>query len=186
MNPYQKERLENAICYFAKEHKDRSGKPLYQTFLYKYLAFLDFMSQEETGRPAFGIMYRAMENGPVPIDLYNQRHDYETDLFVFIPLEEEKVIIIPKGEPDLDLFSEFEIQQMSTLLDRFAKPGVKSKDICAASHSIKAWKKAWLREHNSKIDYIDTFDNIDQKSETELSIEEERFLVYRGAESLCK
>ncbi|MBA7683279.1 hypothetical protein ES703_91641 [subsurface metagenome] len=186
MTPYQTGRLENAICYFAKEHKERSGRPLYQTFLYKYLAFLDFMTLEEIGKPSFGIVYRAMENGPVPIDLYNRRYNYETNLFVFVSLEEKKVIIVPKSEPDMDYFSEYEIEQMNALLDRFAKRGIKSKDICNASHSIKAWAKAWRREHNSMIDYADTFDDLSQKSENELLIEEERFLVYRGIESLCK
>ena len=47
MIPYQKEKIENAICFFASEHQKKTKHPLYQTFLYKYLAFLDFESLRE-------------------------------------------------------------------------------------------------------------------------------------------
>ncbi|MGH2575337.1 MAG: hypothetical protein ACRDFC_06525, partial [Ignavibacteria bacterium] len=61
MIPYQKEKIINSILFFAKEHKNKTRKPLLQTFLYKYLAFLDFKSVEETGLPALGLTYLAME-----------------------------------------------------------------------------------------------------------------------------
>ena len=35
MIPYQKEKIENAICFFANEHQKKTKHPLYQTFLYK-------------------------------------------------------------------------------------------------------------------------------------------------------
>ncbi|GAG44260.1 unnamed protein product, partial [marine sediment metagenome] len=41
MIPYKKEKSDNAICFFAFNHKRKTGKYLPQTFLYKYLAFLD-------------------------------------------------------------------------------------------------------------------------------------------------
>lgn len=44
--PYKDEKLKNAICFFANEHEKLTRKPLSQTFLYKYLAFLDFKSIE--------------------------------------------------------------------------------------------------------------------------------------------
>jgi hypothetical protein len=81
--PYQMEKIENAICFFAKEHQKKARKPLYQTFLYKYLAFLDFISLRETGQPALGLRYLAMEKGPVPIEIYDKKESYSTPLWPF-------------------------------------------------------------------------------------------------------
>jgi hypothetical protein len=61
MIPYKNEKIQNAIAFFAKEHCKKVRKPLYQTYLYKYLAFLDFISLREVGRPALELIYKAME-----------------------------------------------------------------------------------------------------------------------------
>jgi hypothetical protein len=46
---------------------------------------------------------------------------------------------------------------------------------------------AYNRKKNSWIDYSDTFGEIDKKESNKLSIQEERFLVYRGLKNniLC-
>lgn len=66
MIPYQKEKIENAICFFAYEHKKATRKFLTQTYLYKYLALFDFKCLEETGKPALGLKYMAMEKEADP------------------------------------------------------------------------------------------------------------------------
>jgi len=49
------------------------------------------------------------------------------------------------------------------------------------SHNdIKAYKVAYDKKENSEIDYSDTFEGIDKKEYDKLSIQEERFLVFRG------
>ncbi len=187
MLAYRKERIENTICYLASKHLKQKGEPLYQTFLYKYLAFLEFDSLESIGKPLYEFTYKAMKNGPVPLDIYSKRYNYETDLFIFIPLEDNKIIVIPKKEPDTDYLSEHEIQKIDELLKIFAQPGIKSKIICKASHKIKAWKKAWQRKKNSLIRYQDSFsENLDEKKETALSHQENSYLVYRGLRKLSR
>ncbi|QID33061.1 type II toxin-antitoxin system antitoxin SocA domain-containing protein [Pampinifervens florentissimum] len=69
MDPLRREKLENAIAYFAKRHYEKTGRPLTKIYLYKYLAFMDFLSVRETGRPAIGLRYLAMKYGPVPVGI---------------------------------------------------------------------------------------------------------------------
>lgn len=185
MHAYQKERIENTICYLAIEHRKRKGEPLYQTFLYKYLAFLEFDSVESIGKPIFEFTYKAMENGPVPLEIYSKRKNYETDLFKFVSLKDNKVIVVPKKEPNLDYLSNHEKQLADKLMEIYAQPGTKAKQICKDSHKIKAYKAAWKRQKNSIIRYEDSFDeNIEEKPEKELSRPEVSFLVFRGLKQL--
>lgn len=99
MIAYRAEKIKNAICYFAAEHEKKTKKHLSQTFLYKYLAFLDFESLSDTGHPVLGLKYKAMGRGPVPIEIYDKRKDLKTECFEFKELEDEKFIIIPIGRP---------------------------------------------------------------------------------------
>jgi hypothetical protein len=53
--------------------------------------------------------------------------------------------------------------------------------ICDDTHKeVKAWKLAYNRKESSRIDYSDTFKELDKKENNKLSIQEEKFLVYRG------
>ena len=54
----REEKIKNAICFFAFEHERLTSGPLTHASLYKYLAFLDYASIEETGAPALGLLYR--------------------------------------------------------------------------------------------------------------------------------
>jgi len=187
MIPYRKEKLLNAICFFAIEHHKKTSKPLYQTYLYKYLALLEFKSIEETGRPVFGLTYIAMDKGPVPIELYNKREDIDTEFFRFKDQGDGKFIIIPKiKSANLDYFSPYEIEQMRRLIEIYANRFVFSSEMSEASHQeIKAWQKAWRAQPNSIIDYDFCFDeNIKEKREAELSDAEENYLLYKTFEEL--
>jgi len=90
MIPYQKEKIENAICFFAHEHMKKTRQSLYQTFLYKYLAFLDFEILKETGRPCLGLSYMAMEHGPVPMEIYGKLHEWKSSCFTFTEEQDNK------------------------------------------------------------------------------------------------
>jgi hypothetical protein len=183
MIPYQNEKIENAICFFANGHTHKTGKPLYQTFLYKYLAFLDFKSLEVTGQPSLGLTYIAMERGPVPKELFEKRDNFETDLFVFQTNKEGQTIVKCKSsKPDLDYFSKFEIDVMKMLIEIYATTYLNTKMMSDASHeAIKAWRTTWSNKKNSIIDPSSTFsDNIFEKSEEELTHPEENFLIYKA------
>ena len=185
MIPYQKEKIENAICFFASEHHKKTKHPLYQTFLYKYLAFLDFEILRETGRPCLGLKYKAMERGPVPIEIYSQRNEIKSLLFEFRRDQEDKITVHPKSKPNLDYFSKKEISQMQRLIEIYAKSYIPAKLISDASHeSILAWKKTWKSQPNGMIDYKSEFDDrLLNKKEEELTYPEESYLTYKALET---
>jgi len=185
MIPYQKEKIENAICFFASEHQKKTKQLLYQTFLYKYLAFLDFESLKETGRPCLGLTYKAMERGPVPMEIYGQRDKIKSLLFEFRRDQEDKITVHPKKKPNLDYFSKKEVGQMQRLIEIYAKIYIPAKLISDASHeSIMAWKKTWRSNKNGFIDYSAEFDdNLADKKEADLTYPEESYLIYRALET---
>ena len=192
MIAYKTEKINNAICFFAQEVCKFRKQYLPRTLLYKFLSYLDFSSIEKLGKPALELEYRAYKNGPVPVGIYNSREGYQTDCFKFEKRGTNRFVVISTKEADLDYFSEFEIETMNYLIDKYIKNNLNMKqiidNICEDSHNeIKAWKVAYDRKKNSRIDYSDTFGEIDKKESNKLSIQEERFLVYRSFKnkSLC-
>ncbi len=155
-------KLLNAIGYFAQEHYRRTGNFLTQIYLFKYLAFLDFQSVKERGRPVIGLKYLAMKWGPVPKSLYREFSElegskvYETfrvNVRVDDLRERQWIEIAPlEGrEPDLKLFSEYERKLMEKLVEIFADRFVKTKHFSEASHQeIVAWRKAWEKAQKLK------------------------------------
>jgi uncharacterized phage-associated protein len=185
MIPYQTEKIENAICFFAFDHRKKTKKPLHQTFLYKYLAFLDFEAIKETGHPVLGLKYKAMKWGPVPEEIYNKKDNYKTPLFVFQKNSKEDIEVIPKKKPDLQFFSKYEIGLMEKLIEIFADKFIYTGLISDASHeAILAWKRTWHDKPNSIIDYRLTFTGeILLKQDAELTYPEENYLIYNALEN---
>ena len=62
----QRQKVENAVAYFAQEYRRAYKRWPAQMWIYKLLALLDFRILKATGRPCLGLDYFAMENGPVP------------------------------------------------------------------------------------------------------------------------
>lgn len=183
--PYQKERLDNAVCYFAKEHARHTRHRLYQTFLYKYLALFDFGYLKTYGKPALALTYQAMQKGPVPKELYDRRHDKNlSDRFSFQKDENDHIIVVPKADPDLDYFSQREINMMNRLIEIYAQGYVTARIMSDVSHEeILAWRRAWAREQNSIIDFSLEFpENVFAKPEHQLTFPEDVFLVQKGLE----
>lgn len=184
MIPYQKEKIENAILFFAKEHHKKTKKYLYQTFLYKYLAFLDFTGLKDTGKPVLGLTYLAFERGPVPKEIYDKRRNYETTLFKFLDSGSEMIQIIPQKnvKPDLDFFSPYEIDLMNKLIEIYSSSYVDSNMISDCSHKeILAWRITYSKNKNSEINYSLTFkDDIYGKEQETLTVQEENFKTYEA------
>lgn len=184
MIPYQKEKIDNAICFFAKEHRKKTHKNITQTQLYKYLAFLDFEGFAKRGRPVLGLIYEAKKWGPVPPELYNNREKLKTDCYTFwnsSKAENGRDIyeIIAHGSPNMDFFSEKEQKEMSRLIEIFADIFVKASDMSEASHQqIRAWKETWKKGPNGIIDYKLMFEkDPHSKPESELTFAEECYLI---------
>ena len=185
MIAYQKEKVENAICFFAVEHQKVTKKPLYQIFLYKYLALFDFDCLKAIGRSSLGLKYLAMKRGPVPIEIYSKRDSYKTDCVEFRKVGQDQYIVVAKAKwPDLSYFSPIEVGRMKRLIEFFADRFVTSNEMSEASHQeIKAWRKAWKRKENSPIDFGEEFDeDLTLKDPKILSVAEEAFLIHKGIE----
>lgn len=182
MIPYRKEKIQNAIVFFAREHRKKTRKPLYQTYLYKYLAFLDFISLREIGRPALELIYKAMQRGPVPIEIYEKKEDTLLYRFVKDTLGE---VVVPKNKPNMDFFSPYEIDLMHRLIEIYATTWITTDVMSDASHEdIAAWKRTYFKKPNTIIDFILEFDgDLLSKRENELTYPEEVYLTYRAMAS---
>lgn len=193
MIAYKKEKIDNAICFFAKKHKEKTSKNLYQTFLYKYLAFLEFNILKKTGHPVFDLDFLAFERGPVPKEIYDNRKNLDNELFKFERISDneygvkEIYIIVSKSDPDLDYFSDIEIEEMNNLITIFATQYATSSIISEASHEkIKAWKKTWKNNPNGLMNYDFTFEgDLHDKPEKSLSFAEECYLTFKAIQNAC-
>lgn len=187
MIPYQKEKIENAICFFAHEHQRKSGKTLTQTYLYKYLAFIDFLSVEKLGIPAFDLEYMAMKRGPVPVAIYDKRNQLKTEYYEFKKVE-SVYYILPKKRPNLEYFSDIEIALMNRLIELHARRNCSTDEICEHSHRrISAWKKTFEKKENDIINFLDVFnDDIKRKKEDDLTQAEKSYLTFLTLKSASK
>jgi len=179
MIPYKYEKIQNAVCFFANAHFKKTKKPLYQTYLYKYLAFLDFYSLRETGRPVLEMVYQAMERGPVPMEIYGNKIDTKTFKFVKDKIGE---FIVSPAKPCMEYFSQYEIELMDRLVEIFATQWITTKIMSDASHEdILAWKRTWHKNPNAIIDYALEFnEDLFMKDESELTYPESIFLMYKA------
>ena len=124
-----------------------------------------------------------MEHGPVPKELYDRRDSYRSDLFRIEDKGENRRVFVALKKPNLDYFSDREIEKMNNLIYIYAAQWVKTSMMSEGSHQkIRAWKKTWKERPNSVIDKADTFENILTKSEEQLSPAEEHFLIARAFE----
>lgn len=183
--PYQKEKLDNAVCFFAKQHFKHTRNHLHQTFLYKYIALFDFGYLKHFGKPALGLTYRAMTMGPVPLELYDHRDDLSlSSIFSFKRDENKNIIVVPQTVPNLDYFNKRETDLMNRLIEIYGAGYVTSRLMSDASHQeVLAWRRAWSTKQNSIIDFSFEFtDNVFDKSVSELSFPEEVFLINKGIE----
>lgn len=185
MIPYREENLKNAIAYFSSEFYSRKKYFPRQTWIYKFLTLLDFRMLKKTGVPCIGLEYNAMKYGPVPPLLYDARNELKTDKYRFVTTSDGGSKVEPLDEPDLDYFSDNELDVMDGILDAYTQDDVDLETLIKDAHKeIKAWKKAWAiaeKVGRGKIpmEYEDEFDDLFQKAEEDLTPEEERFLCYR-------
>jgi hypothetical protein len=186
MLAYRKERIDNIVLYFASEHYKKTKKYLSQTALYKYLAFFEFRHLKKHGDMPLELHYRAMQYGPVPIDIYEHREDinyFPKVLFEKKTLESGKAIFIvkPIGKFEDDYFSENELEDMRELIEIFAQQWVGAQVMSDGSHqSLRSWKVTYKRAPNTLIDPKDEFDSdILSLPPEALTAVQERYLLQR-------
>ena len=116
INTHYREKLINAIIYFAKNTKFcgtiKLMRPLY---------FLDFRHFKETGKSVTGLIYTAWENGPVPVSLYKE---ISSDT---LPQDIHEAIKIVKREKPKQIFPRKWKMGPVPICAGFASPGLAFK-----------------------------------------------------------
>ena len=186
MIAYKKERLDNAIAFFAKRHRELAKGQAFKTYIFKYIALFDFTVLRETGIPAFDIPYAALKNGPIPADLYDNIDIVESDRFEVEGTMDDRHVFSETTDPDLDYFSDWEIDLLESIATRYMRPGMTTKVVIDATHDeIRAWQVAWeSRADRGRVpmQYDDEFDSIIEKDDDALTPQEEAFIIHRGLE----
>lgn len=191
MIPYRRQKIDNAIAYFASEYKKRREDFPYQTWIYKALAFLDFRVLRIVGSPCLELDYVALKDGPVPQEFYDTRAFLPSgEAFRFVQKDCTMYQVEATKAPDLYYFSEQEINVMDAIVAEYAAAGVPTRTMIEDIHQEnRAWQKAWERAQSegvqrSPMKYEDDFDDLETKKERDLTPEEERFLVHQALSEL--
>jgi len=146
MTKAQRQRLINAILYFARETKFAG-----QTKLLKLLYLLDFEHFEHTGRSVTGLDYDAWKLGPVPTTLRAEWKDgFKGDLAALVHLRTEALqahvrqTIIPNDGAEFDesYFTPRQLGLMKEIASRYRE--AYSQDMISITHAKDgAWDKVW-------------------------------------------
>jgi len=169
-----KEKRINAIRYFC-----RHTKFLTETKLYKLLYFLDFFHFKEVGRPVTDLEYFAWDFGPVPAKLFFEIKDKKAPKEILMCIIEEKDELTGKKKglsfkslqlPDLDVFSERELEILKKVADIFRD--ARAKDMTEITHlKNEPWHRTLKSKgEKAKIDFLLSLDK-DKRIDEELAKE---------------
>lgn len=179
MKAYHDETVDNVITYIAKRYYDKKNKYIPQMIMYKILAFFDFACLKSQGTPCTELVYNALEFGPVPLDLYNERIKGVGYKIKHSNDDSGAKWFIPVKFPNMDYISENNKKLLDNIIDFIVDKNISANKASKLSHNLPAWQKARERGHNSVMDYADAFDNIFSKNESELTEIEKRYLMYK-------
>lgn len=182
MQAYHNETVDNVVAYIAKRYYEEAGKYIVQMLMYKILALFDFQCVRELGLPCTELSYMALEMGPVPDELYNDkikgtkyRVDYKENFDGHI-----SKFYISVDEPDMNYVSKYEQEMLDSIIDEFVSKSITAKQASKLTHErIAAWRKTRKMKPNSIIDYGDEFDNLADKSEDDMTAAEIAYSQYR-------
>lgn len=156
---YQREKLINAIIYFAQKTK-YCGK----TKLLKLLYFLDFKHFKQTGKSVTGLDYFAWQMGPVPRELFEElsgamRPDLKTAIHELPKDKEAFKQIRPKQRFNDQYFSKKELKLLEEI--SFIFEDAKADDMVESSHlQNEPWDRTLRQKGEYKqIDYMLAIDS---------------------------
>lgn len=133
--PQSLERLHNILLFFI----NKCGG-VFNTKMNKLLFYLDFYNYRQHGQAVSGLIYRAIQFGPVPVKwdrVYSLFDDVQQDLIEF-DNGISGTQLTSNVKPDLSLFTNKEVQSLEKVADLFLKTS--SKEISLISHDEQAWK----------------------------------------------
>jgi uncharacterized phage-associated protein len=153
---HQREKLINAIIYFAK-HTEYVGK----LKLLKLLYLLDFCHFKTTGKSVTGLEYFAWEKGPVPKSLFEELENMQPDLNDAIHIEKIGTFykIVPRKKFTDKYFTPREKMLLHGLSSAFKHH--KADEMKEVTHLRKRpWDKTWNEKGpQAKIDYMLAIDD---------------------------
>jgi len=149
---FQKEKIENGISYFIQNcSKTHKANP-YKLYVYTFLAYVDFKHLEKYGVPVFDFTYTAMEFGPVPMEMHFDKMFTQSDLYEFVdrPKEEEITVRSSGISPDMDYFSENEMDIINDLIVKLKMLRNTEAIVDLCHNEIKPWEKAWNEKDRTR------------------------------------
>lgn len=146
-------KMSNLLKYFIQHSEPDFNDKLK---LNKQLFFADFTHYKNHGVSISGLSYRAIKYGPVPanydnIYAYLENENLISSLFLRLPNGGAREVFISDADFNEKLFTEEEIETLSTIIERFAS--ISTWDIVELSHKEKAWKE--LEANKELIGYQD-------------------------------
>lgn len=182
MRAYHRQIVDNVVAYIAQQYCNAHKKDITQTLLFKILALFDFRCLRQNGRPCLEFSYTARDRGPVPEELYKKDLS-EYSLFSVRDKKGRNYIsrhFIATDKADLDFLAPSEKRILVDLVSHVVENKLDGKLLSALSHKeIKAWQVAYNRQKNSTMSYAEEFDNLDDKTESQLTLVELNFIKYR-------
>lgn len=133
-----------------------------------------------------------MKMGPVPKEIYNDKEYRKTDAYYFEEVKNTnnvvEIIVKKNKKPNLDYFSDYEIEKMNKIVEVYYDKSVSSSLISDASHEkIKAWERRFNIKENDIISYDeDVFIDISNKEEKDFTPAEERYAMLKAFEEIRK
>lgn len=167
---YHREKLINAITYFAR-HTKKCG----MTKLMKLLYFLDFMHFKQTGKSVTGLDYYAWKRGPVPKTLWKEMSgDMGDDLkkaISIVTIENFKKIVAKKKKFDDKHFTKREIRLLELTADIF-KEADAGQMVMVSHLKNEPWDRTLKKKGKlAKIDYMLAIDDADDSLPYEEALE---------------
>ena len=107
----KKERIRNAIAFFALEHEKLVHEPLGVDLLRRYLASLGYRSFEGERRSVLSLLHIGMRRSQLVVDIDGKPTKMECDSFSLVSHDGTTVVEATRP-PDLDCFSPFELLKM--------------------------------------------------------------------------
>ena len=129
-------KIKNILLYFIEK-----GHGVFITKMNKLLFYTDFLSYRTSGKGMTGLRYKAIQYGPVPVRwdrIYSFYDDIQQEI-VQLSDDREGTILVSNLSPDMEDFSEEELEILESVYERFKNEA--SKKISGTSHQEEAWKK---------------------------------------------
>lgn len=129
-------KTKNVLLYFIEK-----SHGVFITKMNKLLFYTDFLSYRTSGKGMTGLRYKAIQYGPVPVRwdrIYSFYDDIQQEI-VQLSDDREGTILVSNLSPDMEDFSEEELEILESVYERFKNEA--SKKIPGTSHQEEAWKK---------------------------------------------